>query len=127
VTAGYDAADNEIVRRCAERDLVVIDDIPLAAQVLDKGAYGLDFRGERYSPETIQDRLNRRDFMKTLRASAIQTGGPAAPAQAGRQAFAEPQPLPDASHARTMGFGNLNGSTPTLMVIPRRPRFRETT
>lgn len=127
MTAGYDAADNEIVRRCAEGELVVTNAIPLAAQVLDKGVHGLDFRGERYWPETIQDRLNRRDFMETLRASGIQTGGPAAPGQAERQAVAEPRPLPDALHARAMKFGKLNAYTPTRMVVPRRPRFRETT
>jgi uncharacterized protein YaiI (UPF0178 family) len=88
VAAGFDVADNEIVRRCASGDLVITSDIPLAAEVLDKGAHALNPRGERYSPETIRDRLNMRDFMETLRASGVQTGGPPAMSKSDRQAFA---------------------------------------
>lgn len=88
VAAGFDVADNEIVRRCAPGDLVITSDIPLAAEVLEKGAHALSPRGERYSPETIRDRLNMRDFMETLRASGVQTGGPPAMDKSDRQAFA---------------------------------------
>ncbi len=88
VAAGYDVADNEIVRRCAPGDLVITSDIPLAAEILEKGAHALSPRGERYSPETIRDRLNMRDFMETLRASGVQTGGPPAMSKSDRQAFA---------------------------------------
>lgn len=88
VAAGFDVADNEIVRRCAPGDLVITSDIPLAAEVLEKGAHALNPRGERYSPETIRDRLNMRDFMETLRASGVQTGGPPAMSKSDRQAFA---------------------------------------
>ena len=88
VAAGFDVADNEIVLRCAPGDLVITNDIPLAAEVLEKGAHALNPRGERYSPETIRDRLNMRDFMETLRASGVQTGGPPAMGKSDRQAFA---------------------------------------
>ena len=88
VASGFDVADNEIVRRCAPGDRVITSDIPLAAEVLEKGAHALNPRGERYSPETIRDRLNMRDFMETLRASGIQTGGPPAMSKGDRQAFA---------------------------------------
>lgn len=88
VAAGFDVADNEIVRRCSPGDLVITNDIPLAAEVLEKGAHALNPRGERYSPETIRDRLNMRDFMDTLRASGVQTGGPPAMSKSDRQAFA---------------------------------------
>lgn len=88
VAAGFDAADNEIVQRCAPGDLVITSDIPLAAEVLEKGAHALSPRGERYSPETIRDRLNMRDFMETLRASGVQTGGPPAMGKSDLQAFA---------------------------------------
>lgn len=88
VAAGFDVADNEIVRRCAPGDLVITSDIPLAAEVLEKGAHALNPRGERYSPETIRDRLNMRDFMETMRASGVQTGGPPAMNKSDRQAFA---------------------------------------
>lgn len=89
VPAGYDVADNEIVRRAQAGDLVITSDIPLAYEAIEKkGAAALSPRGERYSPETIRDRLNMRDFMDTLRASGIQTGGPAAFTQRDRKAFA---------------------------------------
>lgn len=88
VEAGFDVADNEIARRIAPGDLVVTGDIPLAAEVIDKGGLALSPRGELYSADTIRARLNMRDFMDALRASGIHTGGPAALGQAERKAFA---------------------------------------
>jgi uncharacterized protein YaiI (UPF0178 family) len=75
VPAGFDVADNEIVRLCSPEDLVITADIPLAAEVLEKGAAALNPRGERYSPSTIREKLTMRDFMDTMRASGVQTGG----------------------------------------------------
>lgn len=83
-----DAADNEIVQRIAPGDLVVTADIPLAAAVLEKGGCALNPRGERYDPATIRSRLTMRDFMETLRASGIQSGGPAPLSPRERQQFA---------------------------------------
>ncbi|ACS86975.1 YaiI/YqxD family protein [Musicola paradisiaca] len=88
VAAGFDVADNEIVRRAEPGDLVITADIPLAAAVIEKHAVALNPRGERYTPDTIRERLTMRDFMDTLRASGIQTGGPAALNQRDRQQFA---------------------------------------
>ena len=88
VPAGFDVADNEIVRLCEAGDLVVTADIPLAAEVLAKGAVALNPRGERYTEATIRERLTMRDFMETLRASGIQTGGPDSLSQRDRQQFA---------------------------------------
>lgn len=88
VAQGFDVADNEIVKRVGEGDLVITSDIPLAAEAIDKGAYALSPRGELYSTENIRGRLNMRDFMDTLRSSGVDTGGPPAFNQADRQAFA---------------------------------------
>lgn len=88
VPQGFDVADNEIVRLCQPGDLVVTADIPLAAEVLEKGGAALNPRGERYSHTTIRERLTLRDFMDTMRASGIQTGGPSALSQRDRQQFA---------------------------------------
>ncbi|RWR00614.1 hypothetical protein ED28_17280 [[Pantoea] beijingensis] len=88
VPAGFDVADNEIVRRAEPGDLVITADIPLAAEVIEKGAIALNPRGERYSEATIRERLTMRDFMDTLRASGVQTGGPATLNQRDRQQFA---------------------------------------
>ncbi|GAB0151254.1 MULTISPECIES: YaiI/YqxD family protein [unclassified Marinobacterium] len=88
VSGGFDVADHEIVRRCEAGDLVITSDIPLAAELLDKGAMALTPRGEQFTAENIRVRLNMRDFMETLRASGVQSGGPAAMSQSDRQAFA---------------------------------------
>ena len=88
VASGFDVADNEIVKRCAKEDLVVTSDIPLAAEVIEKGAIALNPRGELYTANNIKQRLNMRDFMDTLRSSGIETGGSAPLSQSDRQAFA---------------------------------------
>ncbi|XOV77547.1 MAG: YaiI/YqxD family protein [Aestuariibacter sp.] len=88
VSSGFDVADNEIVRRAQPDDLVITADIPLAAEVLDKGAMALNPRGELYTENNIKTRLNIRDFMDTMRASGVQTGGQPAMSQADKQAFA---------------------------------------
>ncbi|WP_266160551.1 YaiI/YqxD family protein [Dyella silvatica] len=88
VPAGFDVADNEIVQRAAAHDLVVTQDIPLAALVIEKGALAINPRGELYTPETIAQRLTMRNFMDELRGSGVDTGGPAAFHPRDRQAFA---------------------------------------
>ena len=88
VGAGFDAADEEILRRIEPGDLVVTADIPLAAEVIARGAQALNPRGELYTDDSVRQRLNMRDFMDTLRGSGIDTGGPAAFSQADRMAFA---------------------------------------
>ncbi|MFN2349063.1 MAG: YaiI/YqxD family protein [Thioalkalivibrio sp.] len=88
VSSGFDVADNEIVKRVETGDLVITSDIPLAAEVIEKGAHALSPRGEMHTRDNIGARLNMRDFMETLRASGIQSGGPAALSQKDRQAFA---------------------------------------
>jgi len=88
VSQGFDVADNTIVEKVAAGDLVITSDIPLADEVLDKGGLVLTSRGERYTKENIKSRLNIRDFMETMRASGIQSGGPAALNHADRQQFA---------------------------------------
>lgn len=88
VERGFDVADNEIVRRLEAGDLVITADIPLAADVIDRGGHALSPRGDMYTTENIRARLGMRDFMETLRASGVDTGGPAALRQNDRQAFA---------------------------------------
>lgn len=88
VKQGFDVADNEIVRRMQQGDLVITSDIPLAADVIEKGGTALSARGELYTADNIRARLNMRDFMETLRASGVDTGGPPALNQGDRKAFA---------------------------------------
>ena len=88
VRSGFDVADDEIVKRLEVGDLVITSDIPLAAEVIEKGGFALNPRGEMYTRDSVRERLNMRDFMDTLRASGVQTGGPPALSQSDRQSFA---------------------------------------
>ncbi len=88
VKPGFDIADDEIVKRVEKNDLVITSDIPLADEVISKSATALSPRGELFTKENIKSRLNIRDFMDTMRASGVQTGGPAALSQCDRQTFA---------------------------------------
>lgn len=76
VASGFDVADNEIVKRLSAGDLVITSDIPLAAEVVAKGGCALSPRGELYTTDNISACLSMRNFMDTMRASGIETGGP---------------------------------------------------
>ncbi|WP_444997997.1 YaiI/YqxD family protein [Aliikangiella sp. IMCC44359] len=88
VSPGFDVADNEIVKRASVGDLVITSDIPLAAEVIENGCKALSPRGELFTPDNVRSRLNIRDFMDTMRASGVDTGGPPALNQTDRKNFA---------------------------------------
>lgn len=88
VESGFDVADNEIAKRAEANDLVITSDIPLASEVIEKGAEALNTRGEVFTTENIKGRLNIRDFMDTMRASGVQTGGTPPLSQSDKQSFA---------------------------------------
>lgn len=88
VRSGLDVADGYIVQHLQAGDLVITADIPLAAEVIEKGGYALNPRGEFYSKSNIRERLSLRNFMEQLRSSGVETGGPAAFNQRDREAFA---------------------------------------
>ena len=88
VSRGFDVADNYIVEHASTGDLVITADIPLASDVLHKGALVLSPHGERYTADNIRERLSMRDMMEELRSAGVDTGGPAAFSQADRRAFA---------------------------------------
>jgi uncharacterized protein YaiI (UPF0178 family) len=89
VRSGFDVADNEIVKRLSDGDLVITGDIPLAADVIEKGGMALNPRGELYTLDNIKNRLAMRDLMDSLRSSGIDTGGPPALNQNDRKTFAD--------------------------------------
>ncbi len=88
VASGADVADNEIVKRLTVGDLVITADIPLAAAVIEQNGHALDPRGELYTVDNIKSRLSMRDFMDSLRAGGIDTGGPPPLNKSDRQSFA---------------------------------------
>jgi len=89
VASGFDVADNEIVKRLQKQDLVITSDIPLASEVIELGGQALSPRGELFTASNIKSRLNIRDFMDTLRASGVNTGGPPPLSQQDKKAFAD--------------------------------------
>lgn len=88
VPHGFDVADNKIAQEVQPGDLVITADIPLAAQVIERGGIALNPRGEIYTPDNIRERLTMRDFMMELRGSGVDISGPASFSQSDRQAFA---------------------------------------
>ena len=88
VPKGPDKADEEIVNQVVPEDLVITADIPLAAQIVEKGALALNPRGEVYTENNIQERLSTRDFLESLRLNGVETGGPPALTAQDKQAFA---------------------------------------
>jgi len=88
VAAGFDVADNYIVRHLQPGDLVVTADIPLAAEVVAQQGTAINPRGARYTPDNIQQRLAMRNLMEELRNSGQVSGGPAPFSRSDRQAFA---------------------------------------
>ncbi|ALC14862.1 hypothetical protein DSOUD_0061 [Desulfuromonas soudanensis] len=88
VEAGFDVADQEIARRVEPGDLVITADIPLAADVIGRGAHALNPRGDFYTTDNIHERLTLRNMMDELRGAGVETGGPAPLTPGDRQAFA---------------------------------------
>jgi uncharacterized protein YaiI (UPF0178 family) len=100
VPSGFDVADAEIVSLLAPGDLVITGDIPLAADVIAKGGYALNPRGEFYTVDNIEQMLTMRKFMDELRSGGVDTGGPAPFGQADRQNFANQLDRHLARHAK---------------------------
>jgi uncharacterized protein YaiI (UPF0178 family) len=100
VPAGFDEADQEIVRLVQTGDLVITGDIPLAADVLKKEAFALNPRGEFYTEDNIAQFLTMRSFMDELRSSGVETGGPAAFSQSDTRQFASQLDRHLSRHAR---------------------------
>lgn len=88
VEKGFDIADHKIAELTQAGDLVITSDIPLASEVIDKGALALSTKGESYNKENIKSRLNMRDFMDTLRSSGVDTGGSPPISQTEQREFA---------------------------------------
>ncbi len=88
VRQGFDVADHWIVQQMQAGDLVITADIPLAAEVITRGAHALDPRGDFYSEDNVRERLAVRNLMQDLRATGELIGGPAPFGHADRQRFA---------------------------------------
>ena len=77
VDNGFDAADNWIVEHVESQDIVVTDDIPLAARCIEKGTHALNSKGRVFTEASIGDTLANRNLLSQLREHGLVTGGPA--------------------------------------------------
>lgn len=89
VGGGFDAADDHIVEHAEVDDIAITADIPLAAELVEKGVRVLSPRGDAFTPDNVRQQLAMRDFMDTMRSSgALMEGGPPAYSERDKQAFA---------------------------------------
>ena len=88
VPKGQDVADSYIVAHAQKGDLVITQDIPLAAELIDLDIHAINPRGELYTPSNVRERLNLRDFMDQMRGAGLSSGGPPPLNEKDKQLFA---------------------------------------
>ncbi|MEM9643794.1 MAG: YaiI/YqxD family protein [Planctomycetota bacterium] len=88
VREGANVADRYIVMNGDAGDLAVTADLPLAADLVAKGIFVIDPRGDEYSAANIASRLSMRNFMDELRGTGVQTAGAAPYGDRDKKAFA---------------------------------------
>jgi uncharacterized protein len=88
VKQGSDIADQHIVEQAEPLDLVVTQDIPLAAILIPKGVIVMSVHGMLFTPDNIGERLSVRNFMQDLRDTGTQTSGPKPFSDKDKQRFA---------------------------------------
>lgn len=106
VAQGLDVADAWIVEHCEAGDIVISNDIPLAAEAIAKGAQVIQHRGEVLDADNVGQRLAMRDFMEELRAGGVMGGGPPPYDAKARQAFANGLDRLLAAWVRRQGSGS---------------------
>ncbi len=82
-----DAADDRIVEQAEDGDVVISDDILLAARCLEKGAHPLTPRGREFTRDSIGEAVATRELMAGLRETGAVTGGPAPFTKSDRSQF----------------------------------------
>lgn len=89
VPGGPDAVDDWIIAHCQPGDIVVTQDIPLAAAVIERGARVIENHGEELGPWNIANRLATRNLLMQLRDGGAPIGGPRPFSQKDRRRFAD--------------------------------------
>ncbi len=89
VSVGADSADFAIIERLSPGDIVVTQDIGLAAMVLGRDAKAIGVRGRIYLKATIDIEMEVRHAEEVLRRSGGRTGGPAPFDEDDRERFSD--------------------------------------
>lgn len=88
VDAGADEADKWIAERANSSDVVVTNDIPLAAKCVEAGASVLKHNGEMLTERNVREALAMRDLAADLRAAdPFRQGGGKSFSKADRSRF----------------------------------------
>jgi hypothetical protein len=77
VSGKFDAADDWIVERITNRDIVVTSDVLLADRCLKKHARALGGNGHEFTEDNIGTAVANRELMQNLRHMGEMRGGPA--------------------------------------------------
>ena len=75
VADGSGVADDQIVDSVNPFDIVITQDIPLAARVVEKMGVAIGPRGELFDDKTVHSRLASRNLMEQFRSSGVETRG----------------------------------------------------
>lgn len=110
VPGGMNIADRRIVELVSPGDLVITADIPLAADVVGKGAEALDPRGELFTAVNVGERHAIRNMVDEMRGAGHVVRGPSGFTARNRQAFANQL---DRWLARVKKESQLKGLGPT--------------
>src|SRR5690606_10443073 len=73
---GFDAADDYMANNIQPDDLVITEDVPLAARVIEGGGVALSPHGRMFDAESIQEQLAMRNLRQELRSAGEIRGGP---------------------------------------------------
>jgi uncharacterized protein YaiI (UPF0178 family) len=76
VQGGFDAADDWIVDRVTERDIVVTSDILLAQRCVNKKARALGPNGKEFTEDNVGMAVANRELSHNLRMMGEKRGGP---------------------------------------------------
>jgi len=87
VGAGADVADDWIAEQVIAGDVVVTNDIPLAARVLAKDAHAVAPYGRAFTGDSIGLALAQRSLREHIRSTGEITGGPPPFSSANRSRF----------------------------------------
>jgi uncharacterized protein YaiI (UPF0178 family) len=87
VDAGADAADDWIAERVTSADVVITNDIPLAARALEKNAEAISPTAKVFTADMIGSALATRGLMEHLRSFGEITSGPKPFSPKDRSAF----------------------------------------
>lgn len=87
VDTGPDIADDWIAERAGVGDVVITNDIPLAARAIEKGAEAISPTAKVFTPDMIGSALATRGLMEHLRSFGEITTGPRPFSPKDRSAF----------------------------------------